>query len=86
MGQMTYEHRIAPASLANIKAILEPHWSKDWVRGIYLDKHRNLWESKGSDSYSFVSSFGDEDGRLLSTEKIVCKKRRGSRSLFHRGW
>ena len=68
-----YELQIAPASLANIKAILEPHWSKDWVRGIYLDKHRNLWESKGSDSYSFVSSFGDEDGRLLSTEKIVVR-------------
>ena len=68
-----YELQIAPASLANIKAILEPHWSKDWVRGIYLDRHRNLWESKGSDSYSFVSSFGDEDGRLLSTEKIVVR-------------
>ena len=77
-GANRYEHRIATVSLANIKAILEPHWSNAHVhgadvRGTYLEKHRNLWESKSPDSYSFVFSYGHEDGRLLSTEKIVVR-------------
>ena len=72
-GANTYEHRIAPASLANIKAVLEAHWSKDWVRAEYVIRHRALWEAKGSDSYSFVFSIGNEGGHISYTEKIVVR-------------
>ena len=71
-GANTYEHRVAPASLANIKAVLEAHWSKDWVRAEYVARHRILWEAKGSDSYSYVFSGVDDEGHpLFPTQRIV---------------
>ena len=76
-GANTYEHQIAPASLANIKAVLEPfleaHWSKTHVRAEYVNRHRLLWEANGSDSYSFVSSVGDEGGRISIAQRIVVR-------------
>ena len=75
-GASTREHWIAPASLANIKEILEPfqeaYWSKAHVRAEYVHRHRDLWEKKGSDNYSFVFSIV-EDGRTLATRKIVVR-------------
>ncbi len=55
-GANRHELQIAPASLANIKAILETHWSEYDVRADYFDRHRLIWEAKGSDSYSYVES------------------------------
>ena len=75
-GANTEEHRTAPASLANIKAILEPfqeaYWSTIDARSEYVDRHLDLWEANGSDSYSFVFSIV-EDGRILTTEKRVVR-------------
>ena len=76
-GANAKEHRTAPASLANIKTILEPfqeaYWSKSYVRQEYVGRYLDLWEANGSDSYSFVYSVGDEGGHFLSTEKIVVR-------------
>ena len=76
-GANTYEHQTALASLANIKAVLEPfleaHWSKTSVRAEYVDRHRLLWQTKGSDSYSYVSSVGDEGGRISFAQRIVVR-------------
>ena len=70
----TYEHQIAPASLANIKAILETYWSEDYARHDYVARHRALWEAKGSDSYSFVESGVDDGGRtFFPAKKIVVR-------------
>ena len=75
-GANAKEHRTAPASLANIKAILEPfqeaYWSKSYAGAEYIGRYSDLWEKKGSDSYSFVFSVV-EDGRILYTEKIVVR-------------
>ena len=73
-GANTYKHRIAPASLANIKAILEAHWSDYNVRAHYFDRHRSLWEAKGSDSYSYVYSGVFNEGRTFyPAERIVVR-------------
>ena len=77
-GAITYELQIAPASLANIKAILEPfleaRWSKTPERAEYVARHRLLWEAKGSDSYSYVYSGVDEEGHpLFPTQRIVVR-------------
>ena len=73
-GAIDYELQISPASLANIKAILEPHWSKAHVRADDFARHRLLWEVKGSDSYSYVYSGVDEEGHpLFPTQRIVVR-------------
>ena len=73
-GAITYELQIAPASLANIKAILEPHWSNAGVRADDFAGHRLLWEAKGSDSYSYVYSVVDDEGRpLFPTQRIAVR-------------
>ena len=73
-----HEDRIAPASLANIKAILEAlreaHWSEAYVRLEYVDRQRLLWETKGSDSYSYVYSGVDSEGHpLFPSQRIVVR-------------
>ena len=77
-GANTKEHRIAPASLANIKAILErfqkAHWSDINVRATYINRLRDLWKAKGSDSYWYVYSGVDDEGHsLFPTQRIVVR-------------
>ena len=40
----------------------------------YVDRQRLLWETKGSDSYSYVYSGVDEEGHpLFPTQRIVVR-------------
>ena len=68
-------HASAFASLADIKAILETYGADGTVaRRAYVGRQLLLWEAKGSDSYSFVSSGVDDGGRtFFPAIKIVVR-------------
>ena len=82
-GTNRYELQIAPASLANIKAILEAHWSDYDVRANDFARHRLLWEAKGSDSYSYVESGVVSGGRsFFPARKIVVRNGEAVEAFF----
>ncbi len=62
---------IGIASLADIKAILETYWSERYARNAYFNRHRLLWDAKGSDSYSYVYSGMREE--VIASERVIVR-------------